>query len=203
MVMAYLGLLIRRHGHELNPKAAEYAKIAMDGAERMRQLIDDLLAYSRIESNKAVRTPVDLNHVARSVVSDLRMAIEEADAEVDVESLPVVYADEAQMVQVLQNLIGNAVKFRGAEPPRVKISSKRRIGEWVISVKDNGIRIDPRHQDDLFKMFHRLHGRAEYPGTGIGLAITKKIVERHGGRIWFESEPGKGTTFHFTMPGMT
>ena len=115
----------------------------------------------------------------------------------------MVHVDGAQMTRVLQNLIGNAIKFHGPEPPRITIAAKRRSGEWVISVKDNGIGIDAGHKDDLFKMFHRLHTREEYEGTGIGLAITKKIVERNGGRIWFESSLGKGSTFYFTIPGMT
>ncbi len=203
MVMAYLGLLIKRHGDELSPDAAEYVKTAIGGAERMRQLIDDLLTYSRIESKRTDRALVDMNQVASTVVSNLQVTIEDTGARVAMGPLPMVHVDGAQMTRVLQNLIGNAIKFHGPEPPRITIAAKRRSGEWVISVKDNGIGIDAGHKDDLFKMFHRLHTREEYEGTGIGLAITKKIVERNGGRIWFESSPGKGSTFYFTIPGMT
>ncbi len=203
MVTGYLGLLMRRHGDELSPDAMECVNSAIDGANRMRHLMNDLLAYSRIESKGGVRTLVDLNEVASNVVSSLQVAVEEANARIDIEKLPIVHADGSQMQQLLQNLIGNAIKFRGPDPPVVIVSVRRRSGEWLIGVKDNGIGIEPGHQDDLFKMFQRLHGRHEYPGTGIGLAISKKIVERHGGRIWFESRPGKGTTFYFTIRGMT
>ncbi len=144
-----------------------------------------------------------MNQVASTVVSNLQVTIEDTGARVAMGPLPMVHVDGAQMTRVLQNLIGNAIKFHGPEPPRITIAAKRRSGEWVISVKDNGIGIDAGHKDDLFKMFHRLHTREEYEGTGIGLAITKKIVERNGGRIWFESSPGKGSTFYFTIPGMT
>ena len=203
MVTGYLGLLMRRHGDELSPDAMECVNSAINGANRMRHLMNDLLAYSRIESKGGVRTLVDLNEVASNVVSSLQVAVEEANARIDIEKLPIVHADGSQMQQLLQNLIGNAIKFRGPDPPVVIVSVRRRSGEWLIGVKDNGIGIEPGHQDDLFKMFQRLHGRHEYPGTGIGLAISKKIVERHGGRIWFESRPGKGTTFYFTIRGMT
>lgn len=201
--MGQLGLLMKKHGDELGPESARYVNSAIEGAKRMRQLVDDLLAYSRIESKQNARSLVDLNEVAANVLCGLQMAIEEANARVEIEVLPTVYTDAAQMTQVLQNLIGNAIKFRGPSPPHVSVSVRRRSGEWLISVKDNGIGIDPGHQGDLFMMFHRLHGRHEYEGTGIGLAICKKIVERHGGRIWFDSTVGKGTTFHFTIRGMT
>ena len=200
MVSSYLDLLVKRHGEELCPKAIEYVNNAIDGANRMRQLIDDLLAYSRIGSKKDNWTPVDLNKAASSALSGLRMAIEDSGAHVEVEELPIVYADGAQMPQVLQNLIGNAIKFHGPEPPMIKVTVAPRHGEWVISVADNGIGIPVEQQGRLFQMFMRLHTREEYEGTGIGLALVKKIVERHGGRIWVESELGKGSTFHFTMP---
>ena len=201
-VMGQLGLLMKRHGDRLDPDVVGYVNTAIEGAKRMRMLIDDLLTYSRIESDQSSRTMVDLNEVASNAVNGLQMAIEEAGACVEIEALPTVHADGAQMLQVFQNLIGNAIKFRGPAPPHILISARSRRGEWIISVKDNGIGIDPKHQDYLFNMFHRLHARDEYEGTGIGLALVKKIVERHGGHIWFDGEPGKGTTFYFTLRGM-
>jgi PAS domain S-box-containing protein len=201
MVMGHLELLMKRHGDDIGPDAADYISSAIEGAKRMRHLIDDLLAYSRIESKGEGMTLVDLNEVVSNALSNLQASIEEAGGQVDIEPLPTVHADGAQMLQVFQNIIGNAIKFRGQDPPRVTVSVRRRSGSWLFCVKDNGIGIDLKHQDDLFKMFHRLHGSDKYPGTGIGLAISKKIVERHGGRIWFESQPGKGTTFFFTVRG--
>jgi light-regulated signal transduction histidine kinase (bacteriophytochrome) len=200
MVISYTGLLNKKHGGELSEEAKHYMEYVNEGAERMRELVNDLLQYSRIDSQSEPFTLVDMNLVANKVVSSLKIAIEECKAEVVIESLPVVMADETQMSQLLQNLISNAIKFRGPEAPRVEVASWEGAREWTISVKDNGIGIAPKYQDKLFQMFQRLHNRDEYPGTGIGLAIAKKIVERHGGRIWLDSDGKTGSTFFFTMP---
>jgi light-regulated signal transduction histidine kinase (bacteriophytochrome) len=200
MVMNYLALLNKKHGNELSPQAKEYMSTAVEGANRMRQLVDDLLHYSRIESRGSTLVPVDLNEVACTVENNLHVSVLEAKGEVIIHSLPTVLADEQQMTQLLQNLVGNSIKYRGNEPPRVEVSARRRGEEWIIGVRDNGIGIDPQYQDKIFQMFQRLHTKDEYPGTGIGLAISKKIVEVHGGRIWVESELGNGSTFYFSLP---
>jgi light-regulated signal transduction histidine kinase (bacteriophytochrome) len=166
----------------------------------MRLLIDDLLQLSRIGSTENQFVEVDLNHLTKIVLDSMHMAVDENKSAVSVGSLPAVRGDGLQLAQVLQNLISNGIKFHGPEPPRIDISAREGTKEWIISVKDSGIGIDPEYADKLFKMFSRLHTKEEYPGTGLGLAISKKIVERHGGRIWFESEPGRGTTFFFTLP---
>ncbi len=200
MVTAYLGLLNKKFGSELSPQAKKYMSTAVRGSERMRQLIDDLLQFSRIDTKHGEFAIVDMNKVAHTVENNLQMAIGEARAHIVIEPLPTVLADETQMVQVLQNLISNAIKFHGAEAPRVEVSARHRGHEWIIAVKDNGIGIDPKYHENLFKMFQRLHTNEQYPGTGIGLAISKKIVERHGGRIWVESKKGVGSIFFFTIP---
>ena len=200
MITSYLGLLQKKFGHDLNPQAKEYMSFAVDGSQRMKRLIDDLLQYSRVDSQPIVLEEVDMNELAKVVGEDHQVAIGETEAELIVDPLPVICADKTQMKQLLTNLVSNAIKFHDSKPPRVEVSAITYQREFVFSVKDNGIGIDPRYKEKLFKMFSRLHTRDEYPGTGIGLAITKKIVERHGGRIWFESEPGKGTTFFFTIP---
>lgn len=200
MITAYLGLLKKKYGDELSPQAREYMSTAMSGAERMRQLIDDLLQYSRIDTHGKEYTLVNLTKVAEEIKSDLQMAINDTGASVVIGPLPTIMMDESQITQVFQNLIANAIKFHGQEPPRVEVTAHHGDHEWIIAVADNGIGIDPKFHGNLFKMFQRLHTREEYPGTGIGLAISKKIVERHGGRIWVESEVGKGSTFFFTIP---
>ncbi len=197
----YLDLLSSRHRDELSVEAAAYIGIAMEGAERMRQLVNDLLEYSRVETRAREFRDVDLDHVVARVRDELRLAIDDAGAMVIVRELPTVRADEVQMRQLLMNLIANAVKFRRPEtPPVVEISAQDLGNEWLLAVRDNGIGIDPKYADKLFKMFSRLNPRDEYPGTGIGLAICKKIVERHGGRIWVESDGHSGSTFYFTLP---
>ncbi len=200
MVTTYLGLLNKKYGDELNDRAKGYMAYAVDGAERMRGLINDLLQYSRIETQGMEFSAVDLNQVAERVIDMMHLSIKENKAVVTVKHLPTVRGDATQLPQLLQNLISNAIKFHGPEPPIVEISAHHRYYEWIIAVKDNGIGIDPKYHDNLFKMFHRLHTEREYPGTGIGLAISKKIVERHGGRIWVESDGKNGSTFYFTIP---
>lgn len=201
MITMHLGVLNKRFGSDIDPRAKEHMEYVNAGAERMRQLVDDPLQYSRIEAQPGNLTQVDMNKVADLAIKDLRVSIDEANAEVMVEHLPTVMANELQMSQVLENLISNAIKFRRSDvKPRVEVSAIRYENEFVFAVKDNGIGIDAKYADKLFKMFSRLHTKEEYPGTGIGLAIAKKIVEKNGGQMWFEGEPGKGTKFYFTVP---
>ena len=167
----------------------------------MQRLINDLLAYSRVSTRGKGFEPTDCEAVLSQVLSNLQVAIEESGAAVTHDPLPVVMADDLQLAQLFQNLIANAIKFHGEEQPLVHVSAEQDGREWVFSVRDNGIGIDPQYFDRIFVIFQRLHNRDEYPGTGIGLAICKKIVDRHGGRIWVESQPGKGSTFYFTIPG--
>ncbi len=200
MVSSYCQLLQNRYQGKLDANADEFISFAVDGAQRMSALISDLLAYSRVGSNGAPFQPVDCSTVFDSVRANLELAIRESGATVTCDALPTVNGDSAQLQQLFQNLIANAIKFLGEAPPRVHVGVDRRAGELVFSVHDNGMGFDPQHAERIFIIFQRLHARDEYPGTGIGLAICKKIVERHGGRIWFESEPGNGSTFYFSLP---
>jgi light-regulated signal transduction histidine kinase (bacteriophytochrome) len=200
MVTSFLSLMERTFKHQLDPKAKEYIDYALEGGNRMRDLINDVLAYSRLDAHGKKFAPVDMNAVIAEVLTTLRETIEENKADVTVDPLPTVAADESQMMQVMQNLIGNALKFHGPDRPIIRISSSPEEREWTISVKDNGIGLDMADAEKIFLMFQRLNNRDEYPGTGIGLAVAKKIVERHGGRIWVESKLGKGATFFFTIP---
>ncbi len=200
MVASYTQLLGKRYKGKLDKEADEFIRFAIDGANRMQSLINDLLAYSRVGSRGKEFQPTDVNAVVDEALSGLRLTIEDSDAEITRDPLPTVMADQAQLAQVFLNLVGNAIKFRGSGRPKVHIRTEKKGREWVFSVRDHGIGIDPKYFDRLFVMFQRLHRRDEYPGTGIGLAVCKKIVERHGGRIWVESEPGQGSTFYFTIP---
>ncbi|OLE67334.1 MAG: hypothetical protein AUI36_06670 [Cyanobacteria bacterium 13_1_40CM_2_61_4] len=200
VVASYVQQLAERYQDKLEAEANELISYALDGAKRMQQLIVDLLAYSRIETTGQEFAPTDCEGVLQRVLGDLRVAIEESGAEVTHDPLPQVMADNVQLGQGLQNLLGNAIKFRSQEPPRIHVSARQEGQQWVFSVRDNGIGINPRYAERIFGIFERLHPRTEYPGTGIGLAICKKIVERHGGQIWVESEPGKGAAFFFTLP---
>jgi light-regulated signal transduction histidine kinase (bacteriophytochrome) len=199
MVSSYTQLLAKRYRGRLDADADDFIGFAVDGAARMQKLIQDLLAYSRVSTKGLERQSVSMETVLGYVTDMLQLTIKDTDAVVTHDSLPSLKADERQMTQLFQNLISNAIKFRGRQPPRIHISAKRLDGEWLFSVHDNGIGIDTQYADRIFVIFQRLHNREEYPGTGIGLAICKKIVERHGGRIWMESEPGKGSTFFFTV----
>jgi PAS domain S-box-containing protein len=200
MVASYTQLLARRYRGKLDDDAHEFIGYAVDGVTRMQSLISDLLAYSRVGKGGGTVERADLEAVFQRTLDVLRAAIEESGAQVTAGPLPTVAADPVQVGQVLQNLVGNGLKFRGAEPPRVHVSAERRGDEWLVSVRDNGIGIAPEYAQRIFVIFQRLHTRAEYAGTGIGLAICKKIVERHGGRIWVESAEGQGSTFFFTLP---
>jgi len=242
-VASFTQLLEEHYANRLGGDAREFIAYAVDGAHRMQGLINDLLAYSRVGTRGKPFAPVDCASSLASAISNLELAITESGAVVTHEPLPTVMGDDVQLVQLFQNLIGNAIKFRRAGvTPEVHVSAKSVSGQsslvggqsswgsasndqcpmtngapqapmtngvpqapmtnvqWVFSVRDNGIGIEPQYYERLFVIFQRLHSRAEYPGTGIGLAISKKVVERHGGRIWVESEPGKGTTFHFSIP---
>ncbi len=200
MISSYVQLLSRRYSGKLDTDADEFIAYAVEGTKRMQQLINDLLAYSRVGTRGKPPKPTSFERVFSETMSNLKIAVEESGAIVTHDELPTVIADEMQMVQLFQNLIGNAIKFRSHESPQVHVSARAEGNEWIFSVRDNGVGIDPEFFDRIFIIFQRLHGRDEYPGTGIGLTVSKKIVERHGGRIWLESEPGKGTTFYFTIP---
>ena len=166
----------------------------------MQRMISDLLAYSRIETKGESYSQVDMNEVLAIALKDLRTSNEESGAMITHGELPTIMADKSHMVLLLENLIGNAIKFRGQGAPQIHICAKRGRKNWIFAIKDNGIGIEPQYQERIFEMFQRLHTREEYEGTGVGLAIAKKIVERHGGRIWVESEEGRGSTFFFTIP---
>jgi len=200
MVGSFVQLLAQRYEGRLDAEADEFIHFAVDGANRMRQLIEDLLAFSRVGTRAQPLEPTDSEAVLAQALENLAARIHDSGAEVTHGPLPTVMGDERQLVQVFQNLVSNAIKFRGDAPPRIHISAEERDDEWAFAVRDNGIGIDPGHADRIFEIFKRLHTREEYPGTGIGLAICKKTVERHGGRIWVESQPGQGATFRFTLP---
>ncbi|MAE64753.1 MAG: hypothetical protein CMJ18_10845 [Phycisphaeraceae bacterium] len=203
MVTSYLQLLSRRYRGRLDAEADEFIDFAVDGGKRMQQLIHDLLTYSRIASKTEPFEPIDLNAVIAEVRSNLEELIRSETARVECAPLPTVTGDRLQLTQLMQNLVGNAVKYHGTAPPEVRVSAARSNGQWLLSVADNGIGIDPQHFERIFAIFQRLHTSEEYSGTGIGLALCKRIVERHGGHIWLESRPGSGATFHFTIPGTT
>jgi hypothetical protein len=203
MVSSFLQLLDRRYKNQLDKEAIEFIGFAVDGAKRMQALINDLLAYSRVGTRGTPFTQVDCQELLSHVLENLKLAIEESQAEIIRKELPVVIGDKTQLGQVFQNLIANAIKFHGAEAPRITIGAERQERQWLFWVADNGIGIDPQYAGRIFLIFQRLHTRKEYPGTGIGLAICKRIVERHAGRIWMESDPASGkpgTTFFFTIP---
>jgi signal transduction histidine kinase len=200
MVTSYTSLLARRYKGKLDSDADEFINYAVDGAIRMEQLIQDLLLYSRAGIRDGCGMPVDLEMVLARAVANLQTAITETGALVTHDSLPTVNGDDPQLVQIFQNLIGNGIKFRAAMPPRIHVSVRDQEAEWVFAIQDNGIGINPEYADRIFVIFQRLHTRTDYPGNGIGLAICKKVIENHGGRIWLESAPRKGATFYFTLP---
>lgn len=199
MVAAYTQLLAQRYQGKLDENADKYIHYAVDGALRMQTLVQDLLAFSRVGREGNQPKLVDLNLVVQSALINLQNTVRESDAQVQYGRLPSIVGDHSQLAQLFQNLIGNAIKFRGNEPPRITISAEKEDREWVFSVADNGIGISPEYAETIFVIFKRLHTREEYSGSGIGLAICKKVVEHHGGRIWVESQPGKGSTFKFAL----
>lgn len=193
-------LLERENRGNLSPGAEQLIRYAIESAVRMKALIQDLLSYSRISTRGKAFQSTDCEETLHAATENLNSSITESNAEITHDSLPEVKADAVQLMQVFQNLISNAIKFRREEQVRVHVSAFRERNGWVFSVKDNGMGIDPQHLERIFLIFQRLHKRSEYEGTGMGLAIAKKIVERHRGRIWVESQPGIGTTFYFTIP---
>jgi len=203
MVSSYVQLLAEEYRGQLDAEADEFIAYAVDGANRMQRLIDDLLQYSRVGRRGRDFNPTDSNLVLQHALTNLRVSIEEHAAQITADQLPLVLADEVQLEQLLQNLLSNAIKFCGAKAPRVHLTAKQLAAteEWLFEVQDNGIGIEAQYNERIFQIFQRLHNRNEYPGTGIGLAVCRKIIERHGGHIWVESAPGEGTTFFFTLKG--
>ncbi len=200
MVTSFVQLLARRLEGKLDADSSEYIAYVVDGASRMQMLINDLLAFSRVGTRGSPFEVTDCEAALHGALTNVQLTIEDHDVVLTHDPLPTVMADGMQLVQLFQNLISNAIKFHGEERPRIHISAKQEGHEWGLSVRDNGIGIDPEYHERIFLIFQRLHGRAEYAGTGIGLAMCKRIVERHGGRIWVQSELGKGSTFYFTIP---
>ncbi len=200
MVTLYSQLLEKRYKNSLDSDADDFIEYIVENAKRMKQLIDDLLEYSRVTSQAKEFENVDMEKLLDIVLSNLSISIGENRVKVTHESLPTIFADKNQMLQVLQNLITNAIKFRGEKSPEINITAKKYKNNWKFSVTDNGIGIKPEHQKQIFDVFKRLHTRQEYPGTGIGLSICQKIIKHHKGRIWVESKLGKGTKFYFTIP---
>ncbi|NTU78104.1 MAG: HAMP domain-containing protein [Chloroflexales bacterium] len=200
MVSSYTQLLARRYKGRLDADADEFIAYAVDGASRMQTLINDLLTYSRVGTRGKPFTPVDCKAALEQAITNLKLMSAEHGALITHAPLPTVLADAPQLVQLFQNLLSNGIKYHGAEPPCIHVAAEARGAEWIFSVCDNGIGIEPQYAERIFIIFQRLHTRAEYPGTGIGLAICKKIVERHGGRIWVESQPDQGATFYFSLP---
>lgn len=200
MVASYVQLLKRRYEGKLDKDADEFIQFAVEGASRMQGLINDLLTYSRVGTRGKPLVVVNCEAPLKRAIENLQVAIDESHAMISARDMPSVKADESQLVQLFQNLLSNAIKYHGPDPPRIQVSASREGEAWHFEVHDNGIGIDPKHFDRIFIIFQRLQARDETSGTGIGLALCKKIVERHGGRIWVESAPGKGSTFHFTIP---
>ena len=199
-VVSFLQLLKRRHGSQLGEDADEYIRFAVDGGMQMQALIDDLSAYLKIIVADEPRAPTDLAAALAIATDRLRATIEETGATVTAGAMPTLSAVPSHLTLLLENLVSNAIKFRSDAPPRIEVTASQQDGDWTIAVRDNGIGIAPAYQDRIFSVFARLHGKDDYDGTGIGLAICQKVVERHGGRIWVESAPGEGSTFRFTLP---
>jgi signal transduction histidine kinase len=200
MITAYVHLLQTQYAGKLDKDADEFISFAVDGTKRMQVLINDLLAYSRLDTRGKEFAATDCNMVLMRTLLNLKTAMDESGARVTHDQLPTVVGDELQLGQLFQNLIGNAIKYHGPRPPEIHVGCEQDGPVWRFAVRDNGIGIEPEYAERIFVIFQRLHTRHEYPGTGIGLAICKKIVERHRGKIWVESEPGKGSTFYFTLP---
>jgi len=199
-IARFVQLLEKRYQGKLDQDADEFIGFIVSGTKRMQQIINDLLAYSRVNTRREPHRLIEIDDAIQIAMQNLKYVLEDSRGTVIYRGMPLIFADGPQVIQLFQNIIGNALKFHGEESPRVEISAVRKENDWIFSVRDNGIGIDPQYKDRIFEIFQRLHTNVEYSGTGIGLAIAKKIVERHGGRIWVESEPGKGSTFNFTLP---
>ncbi len=202
-VVRFLGILKDQYNDRLDTDAQDFIGVAVDGATRMKQIINDLLEYARVSTRGAPRESTNMDILLKGALSDLQIAVEDTKGEVTNDPLPTLLVDPKQVQQVFYNLIANALKFHRNDTPRVHVSAKENNNEWVLSVKDNGVGIDMNQANRLFQLFQRLEGRGDYPGTGIGLAMCKRIIERHGGKIWVESELGKGSTFFFSIPSQT
>jgi PAS domain S-box-containing protein len=200
MVSFYTQLLAKRYKGKLDSDADEFIGYALDGATRMRDLIKHLLEYSRVGARKIEFAPIDCEAIFKESMANLEIALHESNAIVTHDPLPMVTGDASQLGQVLQNLLGNAIKFRNGKTPYIHVSARQENEDWLFSVSDNGIGIEPQYLETIFAIFHQLHGKDKYEGTGVGLAMSRKIVERHRGRIWVESKPGEGATFYFTIP---
>ena len=200
MISSYLELLDDSVSDTLDTEARDYLDRVTRGAERMQEMVDAVLGYARVDTRGNEFSTVDFTSILDMVVEELQEEIEAANATITHDGLPMVVADGAQLHQLLHNLLTNAIKFVGNHPPSIHISAVQDDSEWKVSVRDNGIGMEPDTAERIFVMFQRLHPQVEYPGTGIGLAICKRIVERHGGRIWVESQPHRGSTFVFTLP---
>lgn len=200
MVASYTQLLSKRYKGRLDADADEFIGYAVDGTQRMKRLIEDLLVYSRAGRSAPAAKELDSEDALREALENLQAAIEESGAQVTWDALPKVTVAELQLVQLFQNLVGNAIKYRGERVPRIHLAARSTEKEWIFSVADNGIGIEAKYFDRVFVIFQRLHGRTEYEGTGIGLAICKRILQQQGGRIWVESEFGTGSTFYFALP---
>ena len=200
MVASYTELLAQRYKDQFDERGEKYVAYASDGAKRMQRLVEALLIFSRVGTRGRLPEPTDLAAVARAAVKNLSPAMIRSGAHVEVGTLPMVMADGIQIGQVFENLIDNAIKFRGDRAPHIHVGAEADGNQWIVRVADNGIGIDTKFSERVFLLFQRLHDREKYDGSGMGLTISRKIVERHGGRIWYESQPGKGTTFFFTLP---
>ena len=199
-VKSYLTLLERKYKNQLDPKANQYISYAVDGAIRMQELVTDLLTYSQIDKNEIPFRSVNSQEVINNAIKNLNTMIETSKAIITTGSMPMVRANSTQLSLLFQNLLSNAIKFQSQTPAVIQISAEQQKTEWLFSVTDNGIGIQPEFYDKIFLMFHRLHNKEEYPGTGMGLTLCKRIVELHKGRIWVESTPGQGSAFYFTLP---
>ena len=200
MITSFLQLLERRYQDRLDEDANEFIGYAVGGAKRLDAMIQDILVYSKITNKERNLKHVNINKVIEQTHLNLKAAIDENNAEIMYKNLPSLFIDEQLMIQLFQNLISNAIKYRAEECPKIQISADKEDNQWLFGVKDNGIGISKNHLEKIFTIFQRLHTHEEYEGTGIGLAIAQKIVHQHGGQIWAESQPGDGTSFYFTIP---
>jgi light-regulated signal transduction histidine kinase (bacteriophytochrome) len=195
----FVQLIKMEYEGKLDRQADEWIRRTVKATERMQTLIRDLLVFSRVDSRSRPFAPTSMKDIVDDAVQALESSIQDSRGEIVCGDLPTVVGDSSLLVQLMQNLIGNALKYHGEEPPRIRVSAECSRNEWIFTVQDNGIGISPKHFERIFEVFKRLHDEKKYPGTGIGLALCRRVVDRHGGRIWVESEPGRGSAFHFTL----